>query len=90
MAPKKFFSHIIDVYGFKRAIELWQKRMQNNDLPTHALTRQTRFRWRKLKLIPKPKRCFRDRTWQSTFETSLIHGSVKLYLQCRLIAIGVV
>ena len=87
---KKSFSHVIEVYGFKLAIELWQKRMQNNDLPTHALTRQTRFRWRKLKPISKPKRCFRDRTWQSTFETSLIHGSIKLYLQYRLSAIGVI
>jgi len=35
---KKSFNHIIEVYGFKRALEIWQKRMQNNDLPTPTRT----------------------------------------------------
>jgi len=85
---KKSFTHIIEVYGFKRALEIWQKRMQNNDLPTHALTRQTRFRWRRLKPIPKPERLPRDKTWQSEFETSTIEGLVRLYLRYRVTAIG--
>jgi hypothetical protein len=42
----KSFKHIIEVYGFKRAVEIWDKRMKNNDLPFTA--RQTRFRHRKL------------------------------------------
>lgn len=87
---KKSFNHIIEVYGFKRTLEIWQKRMQNNDLPTHALTRQTRFRWRKLKLIPKPKPLPRDKTWQSTFETAVFNSSIKLYLRYRISAIGMV
>src|SRR5450759_3090244 len=72
---KKSFNHLIEVYGFKRAIEIWQKRMSNNDLPTVALTRQTRFRWRKLKTISKPKPLQRDNTWQSTFEADVINGA---------------
>jgi hypothetical protein len=85
---KKSFSHIIEVYGYRRAIEIWQKKMQNNDLPTHALTRQTRFRWRKLKSIPKPKPLLRDRTWQSVFEVDVINGSIRLFLRYRVTAIG--
>lgn len=85
---KKSFNHIIEVYGFKRALEIWQKRMQNNDLPTHALTRQTRFQWRKLKTIPKPKPLLRDRTWQSNFETAVIDGSFSLFLRFRVTAIS--
>ena len=34
---KKSFNHLIEVYGFKHAIKIWQKRMENNDLPTVAL-----------------------------------------------------
>ncbi len=41
----KSFKHIIEVYGFKRAIEIWDKRMKNNDLP--LIGRQTRFRFRR-------------------------------------------
>jgi len=74
---KKSFSHLVESYGFRRAIEIWQKKLQNNDLPTHALTRQTRFRWRKLKPIPKPTRLPRDKTWQSEFEIADIEGKVE-------------
>ena len=42
----KSFKHIIEVYGFKRAIEIWDKRMKNNDLP--IIGRQTKFRFKKL------------------------------------------
>ena len=42
----KSFKHIIEVYGFKRAIEIWDKRMKSNDLP--LIGRQTRFRFRRL------------------------------------------
>jgi hypothetical protein len=42
----KSFKHIIEVYGFKRAIEIWNKRMRNNDLPLTG--RQTRLRQRKM------------------------------------------
>ena len=59
------------------------------DLPTHALTRQTRFRWRKLKPVPKPERLPRDRTWQSEFETATTQGSVRLYLRDLVTAIGI-
>lgn len=84
----KSFKHIIEVYGFKRAIEIWDKRMKNNDLPTSATTRQTRFRWRKLKPIPKPKALYKKETLQSTFETSFINGKVRLFLRNRYIAIS--
>ena len=80
---------MIEVYGVKRALEIWQKRMQNNDLPTHALTRQMRFRLRKLKLITKPKPLPKDKTRQSTFETGVIRGLVKLYLRYRVTAVSV-
>jgi hypothetical protein len=42
----KSFKHLIEVYGFRRAIEIWDRRMRNNDLP--FVGRQTRFRLRKL------------------------------------------
>ena len=42
----KSFKHLIEVYGFKRAIEVWHRRMRDNDLP--IIGRQTRFRHRKL------------------------------------------
>lgn len=42
----KSFKHLIEVYGFKRAIEIWDRRMRNGDLPIVGL--QTRFRRRKL------------------------------------------
>jgi hypothetical protein len=83
---KKSFSHLIEVYGYRRAIEIWQKKMQNNDLPTHALTRQIRFRWRKLKSIPKPQLLPRDKTWQSNFETAILNKSVRLFLRYRVTA----
>jgi hypothetical protein len=69
---KKSFSHLIEVYGFHRALEIWQKKMANNDLPTHVLTRQTRFGWRKLKPIPKLKPLPKDRTLQTRFETAIV------------------
>jgi hypothetical protein len=42
----KSFKHIIEVYGFKRAVEIWDKRMKNNDLPLRGC--QMRLRLRKL------------------------------------------
>jgi hypothetical protein len=42
----KSFKHTIEVYGFKRAIEVWDKRMKNSDLPITG--RQAKFRFRKL------------------------------------------
>jgi hypothetical protein len=42
----KSFKHLIEVYGFKRAIQIWDKRMRNNDLPFTGI--QMRFRFRKL------------------------------------------
>jgi hypothetical protein len=42
----KSFKHLIEVYGFKRAVEIWNKRLKNNDLPIAG--RQTRLRHRKL------------------------------------------
>jgi hypothetical protein len=86
----KSFKHLIEVYGFKRAIEIWQKRMRNNDLPTHALTMQKRFRWRKLRPFPKPERLPRDETRQSEFEVVSIQGSVRLYLRYLVTAIGII
>jgi len=37
----KSFKHIIEVYGFKCAIEIWDKRLRNNELPLTG--RQIRF-----------------------------------------------
>jgi hypothetical protein len=42
----KSFRRIIEVSGFKRAIEVWDKRMRNSDLP--IVGRQTRFRFTRL------------------------------------------
>jgi len=81
---KKSFIHLIKVYGYHRALEIWQKKMQNNDLPTHALTRQTRFRWRRLRQIAKPTTLLRAMTWQTRFEVATIQGSVRLYLSTGL------
>jgi hypothetical protein len=86
---KKSFNHLIEVYGFKRALEIWQKRMQNNDLPTVAGTYQRRFRWRKLKPILKPKPLVSDKTLQSTFECDLINKSYRLFLRYQVTAIGI-
>jgi hypothetical protein len=36
----KSFKHLIEVYGFKRAIEVWQKRMMQNDLPISSRQRK--------------------------------------------------
>ena len=55
---------------------------------THALTRQTRFRWRKPNLAPKPKPLLRDRTWQSTFEVDSIGGIVQVCLRYSVAATG--
>ena len=41
----KSFKHLIEVYGFRRAIEIWDRRMRTNDLPFMGW--QTRFRLRK-------------------------------------------
>jgi hypothetical protein len=78
---KKSFIHLIEVYGYHRALEIWQKKMHNNDLPTHALTRQTRFRWRKLEQVPKPELLLKVRTMQASFETAFIGRSNKLYIR---------
>lgn len=42
----KSFKHIIEVYGFRRAVEIWDKRMRNNDLP--IVGRQIRLKHRKM------------------------------------------
>jgi hypothetical protein len=86
---KKSFSHLIEVHGYKRAIKIWQKKMQNNDLPTHALTRQTRFCWCKLRSPPKPQPLPRNKTWQSNFDTAIINKSVRLFLRYRITAMGI-
>ncbi|MCW4018323.1 MAG: hypothetical protein NWF00_06555 [Candidatus Bathyarchaeota archaeon] len=53
---KKSFSHIADVYGFKRAKEIWDKNLKSGFLPTGKIGRQTRFDWRDK---PCPKNCSR-------------------------------
>jgi hypothetical protein len=42
----KSFKHIIEVFGFKSAIEIWGTRMINNYLP--FTIRQKRFRFRRM------------------------------------------
>jgi hypothetical protein len=42
----KSFKRLIEVYGFKRAIEIWDQRMKNNDLP--IIGWQTKFRFKRL------------------------------------------
>jgi hypothetical protein len=48
----KSFKHIIEVYGFKRAIEIWDRNLRAGYIPTGKSGFQKRFRWKK---IPKPK-----------------------------------
>ncbi|MCW4018465.1 MAG: hypothetical protein NWF00_07295 [Candidatus Bathyarchaeota archaeon] len=50
---KKSFNHIVDVYGFKRGIEVWNKQLEKGILPLGGLGRQTRFRHRRF-----PDRCY--------------------------------
>ena len=64
----KSFKHIIEVYGFKRPIEIWDRNMRNNDLP--FTRRQKRFRFRR---IPERTRGVMGfgcpKTWQSTLDS---------------------
>jgi hypothetical protein len=56
---RKSFLHLIDVYDYKRALEIWKKNMANNVLPTVAGTWQIRFQWRNLKTLVKyPLKCY--------------------------------
>jgi hypothetical protein len=64
----KSFKRLIEVYGFKRAIQIWDKRMRNNDLPFTGI--QTRFRFRKLPQKRLGVIGFRrPETRQSTFDS---------------------
>lgn len=64
----KSFKHLIEVYGFKRAIEIWDKRMRNNDFPFTG--RQTRFRFRRLPEKTSGVIGFgHPETWQSTLDS---------------------
>ncbi|MCW4017140.1 MAG: hypothetical protein NWF00_00415 [Candidatus Bathyarchaeota archaeon] len=44
---KKSFLHIVDVYGWKRGIEVWNKQLEKGFLPLSGVGRQSRLRWRK-------------------------------------------
>jgi hypothetical protein len=55
---RRSFIHLIEVYGFKRGLEIWKKKMSNNDLPTPAGTYQSRFRYRKRQNKTYNKRFF--------------------------------
>jgi hypothetical protein len=55
---RKSFTHLIEVYGFKRAVEIWKKNMANDVMPTKAGTYQTRFRYRKAQNKTYNKRFF--------------------------------
>ncbi|XES77818.1 MAG: hypothetical protein ACBZ72_02795 [Candidatus Bathyarchaeia archaeon] len=46
---KNSFTHLVDVYGFWRAKEIWDRNLKLGLLPTGRLGRQTRFQHRKLK-----------------------------------------
>jgi hypothetical protein len=81
LASKKSFLHLIEVYGYPRALEIWQKKMQSNDLPTHALTRQISFRWRKLEQASKPKPLPRIEARQTVFEIAVVGQSNRIYLR---------
>jgi hypothetical protein len=48
----KSFKHIIEVYGFNRAIEIWDKNCRAGKIPTGKNGFQKRFRWKR---IAKPK-----------------------------------
>jgi hypothetical protein len=64
----KSFKHIIEVYGFKRAIEIWDKSMRNNDLPFTG--RQKFFRFKRLPKKTLGVMGFRcPETRQSTFDS---------------------
>lgn len=45
---RKSLIHLIEVYGFKRALEIWKQKMKYHILPTIAGTRQLKFGWEKL------------------------------------------
>ena len=43
----KSFKKLIETFGYKNALKIWQQRMENDDLPTGRTGNQKRFRWRK-------------------------------------------
>jgi hypothetical protein len=45
---KQRFIHLCEVYGFKRAIEVWSKNCRAGSVPTGKSGFQKRFRWKKM------------------------------------------
>jgi hypothetical protein len=45
---KERFVHLCDVYGFKRAVEIWSKTCRAGSTQTGKTVFQKRFRWKKL------------------------------------------
>jgi hypothetical protein len=54
---KQRFIHLCEVYGFKRAVEVWSRNCRAGIIPTGKSGFQKRFRWKKItkpKLLIKP------------------------------------
>lgn len=55
---RRSFINLIDVYGYKRALEIWKKNAENDIMPTKAGTYQTRLRYRRKENRTYNKRFF--------------------------------
>ena len=83
---KQRFMHLCEVYGFKRAKEIWSKNCQAGNIPTGKSGFQKRFRWKKMpkpKLLIKPDPryyVFQDGTLRLTSGKQLAFEDYRLYL----------
>jgi hypothetical protein len=55
---KRSFIHLIEVYRYRRALEIWKKNMENDITPTKASTYQTKLRYRQAQNRTYNKRYF--------------------------------
>jgi hypothetical protein len=64
---RKSFKHIIEIYGFKRGLEIWKKLLYDGSLPNPG--RQKRFQYRKL---PKKTQKIRELNSILTMQTLIV------------------